>query len=207
MATQIRWPKCSAAQFAALVGVTAPAVTQWIDAGMPCDRGRGKGHVVTVTPEKALPWVLSRREPHGSQRERLAKEQADKVALENARKRGEMIFSSQVAEALAALGADLAARHDAVPGRVASEFAGTTDPAVIRSRLLDELRVVRAAFADTAAKLADALGSTEDDGGDREAATEEERQPVGRRKPRAAARKSRARAVPKRANAVHKGNL
>jgi phage terminase Nu1 subunit (DNA packaging protein) len=194
----IRWPKCNAAQFAEICGVSPQAVTAWIDAGMPCERGRGKGHAVTVTLAKALPWVLARREPAGSQRERLAKEQADKIALENTTKRGELIYAGHVAEVLSAMSADLAARHDAVPGRTASEFAGINEPAVIRARLLDELRGVRGAFADAITKLADALGDPADDGGDPEAAAETDGDAVGRRKPRAAARKRRARAVAKR---------
>ncbi len=198
MGAAIRWPTCTASQFAALLGVTPQAVSQWIDAGMPCKRGKGRGHVVVIDLAAALPWVLARREPKGSQRERLAKEQADKVALENAVKRGELIFASQVAEVFSVLSADLASRHDAVPGRLASELAGINEPAVIRERLLDDLRSVRAAFADAIEKLADVLGSAEDDVGDPAPANEADGEPVGKRKPRAAGRKRRARAVAKR---------
>lgn len=191
----VKWQNCTASDFAALVGVSQQAVSEWIAAGMPCKRGRGRGHRVQIDPPRAIPWVISRREPAGSQRERLAKEQADKVALENAAKRGETILAGQVADVLSTLAADLAARHDAVPGRVAGEFSGINDPAVIRQRLLDELRVVRGAFAIAIDKFADALGTAEDDGGDREAAPKAKRKRVGRRKPRVASRKRRARAV------------
>jgi len=196
--TPVRWPKCTASQFAELLGVSVQTVTAWIDAGMPCARGRGRGHAVEITPGLALPWVVWRREPKGSQRERLAKEQADKVAIENAVKRGELIFASQVAEVFSTLSADLASRHDAVPGRLASELAGINEPAVVRERLLDDLRSVRAAFADAIEKLADVLESAEDDGGDPAPAEETDREPVGKRKPRPAGRKRRARSVAKR---------
>jgi phage terminase Nu1 subunit (DNA packaging protein) len=191
-----RWPQCSAREFAELFGVSHQAVSEWIDAGMPCRRKKaGKGSRVTIDPKLAAPWVFSRRQPKGSERERLAKEQADKFAIENARARGEIVLVGQIAEVFSILGAELAARHDAVPGRVASEFAGTTDAAVIRQRLLDELRDVRAAVGDAVTKLAESFGAADDDGADPEAPAEPQRERVGRSKPRAPARKRRARKV------------
>lgn len=180
-----------------MVAVSPQAVTGWIENGMPCRRGKGRGNPVEVDIAVALPWVMSRREPQGSQRERLAKEQADKIALENAVKRGELIHTSHVADVMSSLGADLAARHDAGPGRLAGELAGLSDPAVIRQRLLDEFRGIRGAFSDAIAKLADAIGTPADDGGDSEPAPEADGKRVGRSKPRPAARKRRARAVEK----------
>lgn len=183
--------------FAKFCGVSPSLVSAWIAGGMPAKAGR-QGREAEIDAEKAIPWVILHREtPPGSQRERLAKEQADKIALENAAKRGELLFSAHVAEVLSALSADLAARHDAVPGRVAGELAGITEPAVIRSRLLDELRSVRAAFADAAGKLAQPEVDPEDVSGDPDAAAAEDSERVGRRKPHPAARKRRARVVAK----------
>ena len=181
--------------FAELLGVSGGTVTNWMDAGMPADRTGRQRQVVRITLSKALPWVVSHRETKGGERERLAAEQADKFALENSRRRGELIYADQVAEVMARIAAELSSRLDAVPGRVAGELAGISDPAVIRQRLLDEHRAVRAAFAGATAELADALGSVDDDGGDSEAAAEPNPKPVGRRKPKVAARKRRARAV------------
>lgn len=173
---------------------------------MPAKAGR-QGREAQIDAEKAIPWVVLHREaPPGSQRERLAKEQADKVAIENAAKRGELMHADQVAEVFTSLAADLAARHDAVPGRVASEFAGITEPAIIRSRLLDELRIVRAAVADALGRLEDAPPDDSDDAGDPDSASEAERSRVGRRKPRAAARKRGARTVAKHKDTVHEGD-
>lgn len=198
MAAPVAWPKCSASQFAELLGVVPASVSQWLDAGMPASRTARQGSRVEIDVTKALPWVLSRREPPGSQRERLAKEQADKVALENGVKRRELIHVAQVSDVLSTLAADLAARHDALSGRVANELAGISEPAVIRERLLDEARGVRAAVADAVAKLAESLGAATDDGGDPDAAEEADGGGVGERVPRPAARKRRARAVAKR---------
>lgn len=185
-------------EFARLFGVSGGTVTNWMTAGMPATRKGRQGAQVSIDPYLACPWVYAHREEApGSQRDRLAKEQADKLALENARRRGELIFSHQVAESLSKLAAELSARLDAVAGRTASEFAGITDAGTIRRRMLDELRNVRAAFADTTAELADALGADPDDGGDPEAAPEKDGERVGRGKSRAASRKRRARAVSK----------
>jgi phage terminase Nu1 subunit (DNA packaging protein) len=178
-----------------LTGKPVQTVHDWTKAGLK-SRKTGRNRVIRVAD--LVRYLAAREYQPGSQRDRLAKEQADKFAIENAVKRGELVFVSQVSEVMATLAADLSSRHDAVPGRVASELAGINEPAVIRERLLDELRSVRAAFADAIAKLADALGTAADTGGDREAAEEEVGGPVGRRVPRAAPRKRRARAVAKR---------
>ena len=192
------WPKCTAGDLAKLLGVSAASVSQWVDAGMPCARGRTKGHAITIEPERALPWVLARREPKGSQRARLAKEQADKVALDNAAKRGELVKLSLVADVMLAQAADISGRLDGLAGRVASEFAGISDPAEIRARLLDECRTIRAGHAEYIDRLAASAGPPSAAGDDLPPAAQADGQRVGRRKPRAAGRKRRARAVAKR---------
>jgi terminase small subunit / prophage DNA-packing protein len=195
---RVTWPKCSAAEFGAVLGVSAQAIGQWMDAGMPCKRGRGNGHAVEITPEEALPWAISRRAPAGSERERLASEQADKVALENAVKRGELIHVGQVADVLSEMAASLAGQLDALPGRVASELAGLNDPGVIRARLLDETRGIRAAVADAGEKLANSRRHADAGDEDPAPAAEKDGKRVGGRKPRATGRKRRARPVAKR---------
>lgn len=153
----------------------------------------GRNRVIAL--RALVQWLAARESEPGSQRERLARAQAEKHELENARKRGELIYADQVAEVLSTLAADVAARMDAISGRLAGELAGLSDPAVIRGRLRDEHRSVRGAFADAVAKLADALGSSEDDGEDSIPAAEPDPEPVGGLKPRPAARKRRAGAV------------
>ena len=184
-------------EFAELLKVSPATITNWMDAGMPAVRTGRQKQAVRITLAAALPWVVSHRETKGGERERLARVQADKVELENARKRGELIYADQVAEVLSTLAADVAAGMDAISGRLANELAGITDPAVIRGRIREEHRAVRGAFADATTKLADALGASSDDGEDTEPAPEPDPEPVGRRKPGAAVRKRRAGAVPK----------
>ena len=180
--------KVSAQEYAEIRGHTKPWVSQQIDAGMPVKRLKGRKIAYEIDTAAAIQWEIARiREgaKPGSQRERLAMEQADKFALENARRRGELILASQVADVLSTLGADLAQRHDGLPGRLANELAGISDPAQIRERLLDELRSIRGAFSDAVDKLADALGSSADVGADQPASAETDAKRVGRRKPRA----------------------
>jgi len=87
----------------------------------------------------------------------------------------------------------IASRMDGLPGRLASQLAGMSDPALIRKLLLDELRQIRATAADRLA----VLGAVEVGGADPEAPAPKKSRSVGKRKPRAAPRKRRARAVEK----------
>ena len=134
--------------------------TRRIAAGMPAEKVGCEYH---ITPAAAINWEIQdaadrATRGHQSERERLASEQADHAALKNARERGQLIYSSQVAEILATLAADLAARHDAVAGRTASLFAGMSDPAAIRKAMLDEMREVRGTFANAINALSDRMG-------------------------------------------------
>lgn len=185
-------------EYAEIRGRDKSWVSQQIQAGMPAKQVGKRKPEYQIDTAKAIQWEIDRFKADvkpGSQRERLAKAQADKVELENARRRGELILASVVAHVLSSLGADLAARHDGLAGRVANELAGITDAAAIRERLLIELRGVRSAIADGVEKLSDALGSPEGAGPDPTAAARARPQRVGRSVPRAAARKRRARTV------------
>lgn len=92
----------------------------------------------------------------------LTNAQRQKIDLQNVIKRGEVIYADQVGETLATLAADLAARHDGLPGRLAGSLAGMTDPAAIRALLQTELRTVRAAFAESITTMADQMGKAKD---------------------------------------------
>lgn len=107
---------------------------------------------------KALPWVLTYalEPPKESQRERLAREQADKVALDNAARRAELLAAPAVSEVLRSLVSGVIGQLDAMDNRCASEFAGIVDPARMRERLREEHRVVRTAMAATTRELAEA---------------------------------------------------
>lgn len=190
-------PKLNAAQFAALCGVSPSTVTNWMDEGMPCERtGRQKDRV-TIDPALAVPWAIDRREPKGSERERLAAEQADKVAMENEVRRGRLIDIAIVEDVLMARAAHSAQAHDAVAGRIAYEIAGNTDPGFIRSKILAELRHVREGEAQFTLRVADAIDCVAQDVECGEAAAEPDGEPVGGSYAAPAGRKRRARKVAK----------
>lgn len=183
-------------EFAKLCGVSPATVTNWMNDGMPCVRSGRAGREVQIDIEQAFPWVVSHRDaPPGSQRERLAKAQADKVEMENEQRRGRTIDAGQVEDTMLGVAAYLAREHDALPGRVANELAGINEPALIRSRLLEECRAIREGLAQHFGRTADALDdlAEELDGG--QAAAESDGEPVGGSVEDPPARKRRARKV------------
>lgn len=145
--------RMTAADYARLRGKPKVWVTRRIASGLPATR---VGHVYRIDPAAAIEWELAQAaqaRAGGSERDRLAKEQADKLALENARKRGELIYSHQVAEFLASLGVAVAQQLDALSGRTATRLAGMTDAGAIRKYLLDETNGVRNALAQAIEKI------------------------------------------------------
>jgi phage terminase Nu1 subunit (DNA packaging protein) len=139
-------------EMAALTGIADATLADWCKQGLR-SRKRGRNRVIAVAD--LLRWCASRREQPGSHRERLAGEQADKVALANAQKRTELIWAWQVRDALHDLESHVGAALEAIP-RVAGELAGMTDPGEIRARLLRETRGVRASVARHMGQFADA---------------------------------------------------
>lgn len=126
---------------------------------MPVAVAGKSGRGAQIDLAAALPWVINHREaPPGSQRERLAKAQAEKVEMENELRRGRMILADQVEETIFELAAYLAREHEAMPGRLANELAGISEPAIIRARLLAELRAIRDGIATHSARTSDACG-------------------------------------------------
>lgn len=191
-------PILTRAEFARLCDVAPASVTNWMNDGMPADRSGRAGREVRIDPAKALPWVIAHREsPPGSQRERLAKAQAEKVEMENEQRRGKTIDAAQVEETMLGLAAYLAREHDALPGRVANELAGINEPAVIRSRLLEECRAIRDGLAQHSIRTADALEDLAHECDDPSAASTEDGEPVGGSVEDPPARKRRAREVAK----------
>lgn len=190
-------PKLNAAQFADLCGVSRATITNWMDDGMPCERtGRQKDRV-TIDPALAVPWAFSRKEPKGSERERLAAEQADKVAMENEVRRGRLIDIAIVEDVLMARAAHSAQAHDAVAGRIAHDIAGNPDPGFIRAKVLAELRDVREGEAQFLLRAAEAIDRVAQDGERAEAAAEPDCESVGGSDEKSAGGKRRARKVAK----------
>lgn len=191
-------------EFADILGVSPREVTRLIAAGLPCQSAKKKGVAVAIDSGEALDWMLRREREAGAaedpasqsnERTRLAAAQAEKVELENARRRGELVLASDIAETEYVMSTMFVKHLDALPGRCANELAGIADPARVRSRLLDEVRDIRTAVARALDERADALASLPDDGDDLDAAAEENAGGVGGRVPDVAAGERRAGAI------------
>lgn len=176
----------TAEEAADLCGVSRQTIQAWYNEGLQRK----------PTQEQLIRFLANRTGyAAGSERERLARAQAEKFELENQRRRGELVLTDDVKQIVEALAADLNARHDGFAGRFSSEIPAITDAAIGRERLLDELRDVRSAFADAAEKLADTVRRGAGVLEEQPPEAEEEPRPVGRSGAKATGRKRRARAV------------
>lgn len=184
--------KCNAGELAALTGVSPGTVSGWINAGMPVVQAASGRRPAEIDPAQAIPWIVNHRAPVGSERERLARAQAIKVEMENAKRRGDLVLAGYLAEVLMSMAADIAARLDGLPGRVATELAGIKSAAEIRVRLLNECRAIRSGFAEHIGKLARVPPDSANGSADPAPAARSKRKRVGKRQSRAADRKLRA---------------
>jgi len=174
--------KLTAQQAADLCGVSRQTIQTWYNEGLKRQ----------PTVQDLLTFLAHRQGyAPGSERERLARAQAEKFELENARRRGELTLVSYIAELLNGMAADISSRLDGLAGRLANELAGISDAAVIRERILGECRAIRTGVAEHIGKLAEQPPVTEGSESDMDASAGKKRKRVGRPKSRAAARKRR----------------
>ena len=103
-----------------------------------------------------LAYKIADRGPANAafEKARLTREQADRAALQNAVRRGELLIAAEVHQVNLEIAADFAGRVDGIPGRVAGELAAITDPGEVRARLVIEMRALRSGFADAILKIA-----------------------------------------------------
>lgn len=178
--------RLTAGEAAEECGVSRQTIQSWYNEGL------------TRKPTiRELIRFLAKREGYapGSERERLMRAQAEAFELKNAQSRRELCTVAFIEELLLGMAADISGRLDGLPGRMANELAGISDPAIVRARLLEETRGIRAGVAEYAGKLAESAPADPDDGDDMEPAAAEEREPVGGREPGSTTRKRRARAI------------
>lgn len=182
--------------FAELVGMSTGWVTAALDQGMPVegDRTGRNGKTLSIDTTAAIPWLIERASSKGAreeggERERLAREQADGKALDNAERRKELVNVNHVRAIVLAAVSNLGAELEGVPGRMANELAGIAEPAEIRARLLDQLRRVRAAYADRLGKLGESCAAADGGGDPIDASAEPDPEPVGGRKSSSTGRK------------------
>jgi phage terminase Nu1 subunit (DNA packaging protein) len=95
------------------------------------------------------------------ERKRLIKAQADKTESEHQKLRGELIPFTLVEETLNEVAVLFASSVDALPGRLANELAGLSDPALIKTRLFEECRRLRLTTSERLSRWAATLESPE----------------------------------------------
>lgn len=143
-------------EFAELIGRTPQAVSQWIQAGMPARHAGRRGRQIAISVEDALPWVLRHITAPLPERERLASERADQIALQNEAARAGLVYTYQLRQAIGRL-FDAFDECAQLPADLAERIAGSDDPATIRAMLLDWTRGLRSRYADAVATAADGL--------------------------------------------------
>lgn len=146
--------KVSRARLARMTNRSPQAVSQWLADGLPHDGG-GRGNRIVIDLDRALPWLVDNRgAPPGSERERLASEQANRLALANAQTRGELVRSEHVSNTIGEALGLLKEQVNGLPGRLATQLANIEDPALCRSVLVTESARILAAYKDALDKLA-----------------------------------------------------
>ncbi len=82
-------------QAATFLGISPATVTNWIAEGMPAlSHGRAGARMV-IDLEAAVKWIVSRHpmESASDQRRRLLSAQAQKIEVDNARRRGQLVLA------------------------------------------------------------------------------------------------------------------
>ena len=184
----------SVTEIADLIGEPVSTVHDWVARGDLRSHKAGRNRL--VADEDLIPF-LAKREASGSQRERLARAQAERVEMDNSARRGQLIHADLVEETLMGQAAYLAQAHDAVAGRLAHELAGITDPGIIRAKILVEMREIREGLSQYGLRTADALEQVAQELERDEAAAEPDGESVGGPDKASPRRKRRTRKVAK----------
>ncbi len=123
--------------------------------------GRNRGFRIDAF--KACPWLVKyAHEPKPeSPRERLFREQADRVALSNAKTRSDLVDAVQLHHVLQAIFATVRTQWSRVSERCASDIAAMSDPQEVRTRLETEFAEVGNQLHSVVGKIAGALESVE----------------------------------------------
>lgn len=169
---------CSAEALGQLLGLTRESIARLAKTeGMPKVKTGHYGIVECVT------WALdfergktkSATPADKKARMEVAKEQALRYRIENAKNLSELLPAAEVGSAFAALSSQLASLLDSLAPRMAAELAAIDEPAKLQQVLFDECRNIRnnasAAFVAIAGDL--------DSRRDTETATESKRGAVG----------------------------
>jgi phage terminase Nu1 subunit (DNA packaging protein) len=146
-----------------LIGKSERWITKLIEQGLPVVGGGGRGVAVQIDSQAAIEWLILqevRREmgddgddedglSSASTEDRLLKRaRREKLQLEIDQVRGRLIPNETFITLNTSIAAVYATQLDALPSRCAADLAIIDDPALIRARLFEETRRIRAATAE-----------------------------------------------------------
>ena len=147
--------------------ISQPRVAQLIEKGVLPNADSGK-HDIDACREafiRHLQEVASGDDKAlASQRTRLAKEQADAVALANAEKRKELLPRNEIVFAWQSLAAACRAKLLAIPTRLAPQIANLKKPAVVKEKLTTAIHEALAELGKTSVAPVPADGGVRTDG-------------------------------------------
>jgi phage terminase Nu1 subunit (DNA packaging protein) len=127
------------ADLAAILQVSPSTLTGWVAAGLPhaLEAGRQTFNVPAV-----LRWLEAKRRRGGSlqaELARLAKEQADKIALQNEERRGELVDAGMAAERWNEVAGIVRRRLLAIPSNLSARLLGRSSVAEVKTIIEDEV--------------------------------------------------------------------
>jgi phage terminase Nu1 subunit (DNA packaging protein) len=146
-------------EFARRTGLSEGAVSAAIKEGLPAAVPTRKGRASKIDEPTAIKWLLERerqraRPKHDDPRNALYEEQRRKVWLENEATERQLVKLGDVQVVLNEVMVAIASELEGLPGRMAGELAGLTDPALVRQALRVQITNIRQAAADRLARLA-----------------------------------------------------
>lgn len=161
-----------------MLGVTPKTVIEWQEAGLPIAKRGRAGIPSEFESADVIRWFADReiaRLNLKRPQDRLAGEQADKIAMQNAVTRRELAPTYLLEQVLAAAGARVAAILDAIPGAIRRRNQALT-AADIEIIAVEIAKARNIAAALTLDDLVEAVAETaaESSGGDAPLQTEQE---------------------------------
>lgn len=175
-----------------LLGISEQALWKAVkERGCPVARVGGKGKPNVYDWPAVIAWRIADLAPEtldlNAERARLAKEQADKTALENAARRGQMVDALVVVNEWTDQIAAARARLLSTPSKLAAQLVGIGDANVIAAAIRTEIYAALTELSEYDPDTAAGSATSGDQAGVQAvgAAAAPERQPVGRRKQKA----------------------
>jgi phage terminase Nu1 subunit (DNA packaging protein) len=150
----------NANEYAKIRKKSAAWVSDLIDQGLPVISAGDHGKAYQIDLGAAIDWEIEKAKRLSNEdapTERLRRAQANRAEFENKVRSGEFMPIKTHGELLRKVVSEISGQMAGFPGRVAGKIAGVADPAVVRTRLVDECNAVRDAVADHLDSIAQEL--------------------------------------------------